>query len=132
MPTMADITVKKSDTVTNVTYNGLVPSAGDGVAARWRVNALTTYPSSFRPTLEYVSKPNQGNNARFVEAVYKYPVIRVVDTVDTKIGVIPLRMSGTLGSQFTDAEIAEAVDQFINLLGSTLGRDQFKAGYSAT
>jgi len=132
MTQMADITVKKADNVTNIIYNQLVPSAGDGIPARWRVNALTTYPPAYRPRMDMLTKPNPGKNARQIELTFAYPVVRVVDGVDTKVGEIPLRMSGTLGDQYTDAEVAEAVHQFTNLAVSTLIVSSIKGGFSPT
>jgi hypothetical protein len=40
MPALADITVKMADGTTNITYTGIVPSAGDKTPAVWRSNSV--------------------------------------------------------------------------------------------
>jgi hypothetical protein len=132
MPSLANITVKKNDGTTDITYTGLIPAAGDRSGALWRCETVGA-AAAFRPTLSLSSRPNGPGTARRLEATYSYPVTvtgtdgitRVVDkAIITTSGVIPLGMAST--------EVNEAVSQGFNLLVSALIKSCFQAGYSAT
>lgn len=131
MPQMANITIKKADGTTDVVYTALTPSAGDSVAAQWRANAVSTI-AGHRPQLSMQTQNNGTRTGRKVRIALMYPVTQTVGGVETKIGIIPLELTGTIGLNFSDDVVAEAVHQFGNALVSVLIRDSLKAGFSPT
>lgn len=131
MPSMANITVKADNGTTDVVYTALTPSAGDSVAAQWRVDAASTKPA-FRPSVEMRSQYNGPRSARRVNVRAKYPVVETVNGADTLVGTIPVEFTMTLPLGVADTATAEAVSQFGNLLVSSLIRSSIKAGFSPT
>ena len=131
MPNMANITVKAANGTTDVVYNALTPSSGDKTAARWRVEAASTYAAQ-KPTLSLVSQDNGPKTARKVTMMYKYPVVETVNGLPTIIGYIPFEITGTIPLQVADSGVAEGVHQAGNLFCSPLVRECFKTGYSAS
>jgi hypothetical protein len=130
---MADIVVKKSDTTTDVTYTGVVPSAGDTSPARWLSNSVGSAPGH-KPSFSLSSRYNGPKTARRMDGHYEYPSLTTsADTGKTVVTdkfvadssfVIPLGMA--------QADIDEACAQAVNLYASALVKACLKAGYSAT
>jgi len=132
MPSIANLTVKKNDGVTDVTFTAEVPSSGDKNPALWRNQSVGT-AISHRPTLTLSSRNNGTGTARRMEGQLVYPVtvtgtdgkVTVSDKAIVQIsGVIPLGMPVT--------DINEAVAQAMNLFATTLVKDSFKSGYAPT
>lgn len=131
MANIANLIVKKSDNVTNVTFNAVAGAASDGMAATW-VNSLSSTIRANRSSLSMKAKLNGTKTARRVDVQAVFPIIRVINSVETLIGRIPVDFSLPVPEWATDAEIAEAVDQSINLLTDTTVRAQIKSGTSFT
>jgi hypothetical protein len=134
MPAIADITVKKNDGVTNVTYVGKAGSGGDASPALWRFDAHPAPLNSLKPELRLNSKWNGPRTARRMEATYVYKGY-VTDTttgVSSSIGAIPVTLSAPIPMSMPQADIDEAVSQAVNLFASTLFKDCLKAGFAAT
>lgn len=129
MPNMANITVKKADGVTDVTYTALMPSAGDKTPARW-ANVAANAVALFRPTYNAFSRSNGSRDARVVETTLKFPDVRTVESIDTVVGNVIVNISATVPLQVTDTVISEAVAQAANLFKATLIQDSFKSGYT--
>lgn len=131
MAQIANITVKKNDGTTDVVYTALVPSAGDTVPALWRADAASAIPAH-RPTLKMLTQNNSKRNARVERISFAYPVFQIIGGVEQKIGVIPMELNATIGTNFDTAVINEAVTQFGNLAVSALIRQSMKDGYAPT
>lgn len=131
MPQMADISVKKADGTTNVTYTALTPSAGDTVAARWRENTQAAVVGN-RPAAMQFARMNGTGRARVVTTRVRFPIVRSEGGVTTLIGILPMELSGTISDSFSQSEIDEAVAQSINLFSSTLIRSGYTTGYAPT
>jgi len=133
MPSMANITVKKADNTTDITFTALNPSSGDTVPALWR--SETAGPSaSLRPTLQMKSTWNGPRTARRVEVEYQYPYT-LTDTTTSSTYVkarVPIKMTVTVPAEIPDTVVTEAVNQFTNLADSTLVIDCFKIGFAPT
>lgn len=129
MPQAADIVVKKADNTTNVTYSLLTASAGDSSPARWSENSLSTN-RGHRPTLEVRSQFNGPRTARRSNSVYKYPVLRTISGVETRIGDVLVDISVLIPQDVDDVTAAEAVAQGTNLAVSTLIRSAFTTAYA--
>lgn len=131
MASIANITVRKNDGTTDIVYTALVPSAGDTVPALWRADTVSAIPAH-RPTLKMLTQNNSKKNARVERISYAFPVFQTVGGVETKIGVIPMELNATIGTNFDTAVINEAVSQFGNLIVSALIRQSMKDGYAPT
>lgn len=133
MPDMADITVKKADGTTNITYSKLTPSSGDKVSAQWRSETAGA-SAGLRPTLQCRSEFNGPRTARRIDYTFQYPYT-VTDSTTSVTSVkarIPLSGSMTVPLEIPDTVVSEAVTQAVNLLQSTLMQSVFKSGYAPT
>jgi hypothetical protein len=130
MPIMANITVKKNDNTTDITYTAVSASGGDGSPALWKENTASTVPA-FRPSFALKSDWNGSKSARKVLTEFRYPTT-VTDSggkqsvSDTAI----ITISGTFPQGMTDTQLNEAVSQGLNLAAATLVKDSCKAGYA--
>lgn len=129
MAAIANLVVKKTDGVTDVTFTAIAGAAADGQPATWQNTASSTI-RAYRSSLSMKAKLNGTKQARRVDVTALFPVVRVVSSVDMLIGKIPLDFSVPVPEWATDAEVNEAVDQFINLLASTHIRTHIKSGIS--
>lgn len=133
MANMADITVKKADGTTNITYTALSPSAGDSVPAVWRSETAGSAPG-FKPVLKLWSKNNGPRTARRVEYTFSYPQT-ATDSTTGIVSVVNVPIGGgyfVLPNEVPDAVMAEFVEQGVNLLGSALIKTSIKAGFAPT
>lgn len=133
MPTMANITVKKNDGTTDIIYNALTASAGDGVAALWR-NESGGSQSNAKPSASMSSKFNSNRTARRVVVDFRYPQV-VTDAstgLTSVVNVIPWTLSGAVPVGVPDSVINESVAQATNFFVSTLVRESLKAGFAPT
>lgn len=119
MPNLANITVKKFDGVTDVTFTGVNPAGGVDAPAILRSNSVGT-AIAHRPELR-VSVKNAGPKDRVV-GTFKFPQIAtnsttgitsVVDTVDGKFEF-------TVSKAVDQTTVNEAAAQFMNLGASAL------------
>lgn len=131
MAAIANITIKKADGTTDVVYTALTGAPGDGTPAKWR-NEDVTLPIGQRASLTALAKPNGKADARQVQIRVRRPVVRMVNSVPVLIGTIPFEVNATLGEQYTQAELDEAIAQALNLTAVAAIRDVFKTGYAPT
>lgn len=133
MPSMANITVKKADGTTDITYTALTPSSGDKVPALWRVESIGTVAGN-RPTLSIQTRFSADKQARIVEGKVSYPETYT----DSTTGIISVRnrelfsFSGVTHLATADAIVAELAAQSANLLKSALIQDVLKTGFAPT
>ncbi len=132
MPQLANITVKKNDGTTDILWSGVVPSSGDKNSAIWR--SLTVgLAVGHQPSFQLSSRNNGNGTARRMEGYTTYPY--VVTGTDGKMTVQDkaiIEIGGVIPLGMPIADINEAVSQSMNLFVSTLIKDCFKQGYSAT
>lgn len=129
MANIANVVVKKTDGTTDVTFTAIAGAATDGQPATWQNVAGSTI-RAYRPSLSMKAKLNGTKQARRVDVMGLFPVVRAISSVDTLIGKIPLDFSVPVPEWATDAEVNEAIDQFINLLASSHVRTHIKSGYA--
>lgn len=133
MPSMADITVKKADNVTNVTYVASTPSAGDKSPAVWTLNAAAAI-QGFRPRFEMQTQYNGPADKRQARFRYSYPITYT----DTTTGLVKLLKSvdveavAYLPKELTTSDWNEAFAQFGNLAVSVLVRSGVQEGFAPT
>lgn len=131
MPSMADITVKKADGTTDIVYNQMAPSSGDGVSAIWR-NESGGAATAFKPMLTLQSKYNGPKTARRLTVNYSMPQTATDSTtgLTSVVNTIPVMFTIALPVATPQTTIDEAVHQLTNLLSSTLVRSCLKAGFA--
>lgn len=136
MPQAANITVKKADETTNITYDLLAPAGGDGSKATWRqdTGAIAGQPVGHRAILEVRTMWNGPRTARKAEITFKrpYSTQNAQTTKYESSDSVVLSAVGTLPQAIPAAELNEAVAQFCNLLASALVKDMLKSGYAAS
>lgn len=132
MPTMADVTVKKADGTTNVTFSTVTASGGDKSPAVWRNNAFGGTAGQ-RPELRIRSAPNGTNSSRKVEGSFTYPQL-YTDTT-TSLSKVATRANAqytiSVPLDMSDAELGEFAAQLGNLMAATLIKSIHASGYSA-
>lgn len=132
MPTMADISVKKADETTSITYSQVVASAGDRTSAVWKCTSVGSAPSH-NPTLQLASRWNEKKTARRMDAEYAYPQTATAsDGSISVINIIPISMTAAIPQGVPQAIIDEACAQAMNLFASALIKNSLKSGYSPT
>lgn len=133
MPTMADITVKKNDGVTDIVYTAQVPAAGDRSPAIWQATTVGS-ASGHHPELRVQSRPNAAGTLRRIDGSYVYREI-ATDTgtgMTSVVNQLPITISVARPQGMADANVNEAVSQALNLFASTLFKDMCKSGFAAS
>lgn len=133
MPQFANITVKKNDGTTDVTYTGVIPSGGDKTPAVWRSQSAGT-AVAFQPTLQLRAQSNGPKTARRVETSFVYQQTAVDSTTGLTqvVNRLPITVSAAVPMEMPQNVIDEAISQCFALHSSTLIKDCFKTGAAAT
>jgi len=133
MAAIANLTVKKADGTTDIVYTAVQPASGDNGQAVWRQENAAV-PFGVRPTLKMNTRDNGNAAARKIHLEFGRPSTYT----DTTTGLVKQSfvLLGSadflLNKEAMDADIAEAVHQFTNLLVNTALRDSIKAGIAPT
>jgi hypothetical protein len=128
---MANITVKKDDGTTDVTYTAVVASGGDKSPAVWRDNSFGG-TSGQRPELRVSSRANGDNTARRVDLQFTYPSLYT----DTSTGLTNVSAranftaSAVIPGNMPDTFAAEFGAQVGNLIAASLIEDSLTVGYA--
>lgn len=132
MPSIANITVKKFDGVTDIVYTVQQPSAGDNSPAVWKCETVGTVLAG-RPTLSLTARNNGTKKARRLTASFIYPKVRTDAQAQTVVnGGASGDASFLIPQDMTMAEIQEFSAQFTNALASALVKSCLVSGYSAS
>lgn len=130
MAQQTDITVKKYDGVTDVTYSAVLPAAG-GNSAVWRAPTLGT-AMAHQPELRIKSSKNKAGTIQRVEGVMVYPeIITASDgskTVSNK-SIVSINVTNPTGMALT--EVQEGIAQALNLFASAHVKTQAIEGFAA-
>jgi hypothetical protein len=132
---MASITVKKFDGATDIVYDALSASGGDGSPAVWRqdTGAAAGLPVGLRPILKLTSTWNGPKTARQMKYNFVMPYA-VQDSTTTKYSATDRIVADgiiTMPQGIPAANLNE-VYQLLNLLAATLVKQAVAAGYSPT
>lgn len=136
MPTMANVTVKKFDGVTDIVYDALSASGGDGSPAVWRqdTGAVAGLPVGLRNSLQVWTQWNGPKSARQM----KYNFVSPYATQDTTTTLysakdrVVLTGIATIPQAIPSNAINESIYQGLNLLGSALIKSVGSSGYAPT
>lgn len=131
MPQMANITVKNAAN-TDVVFEQVTASAGDGSAARWELVSASSMPIG-RPIAEMVSRPNADKTARKVITMLIVPYL-VTDAVTglqrAAANVVFRNGEMTRPRNVPDIFVSDAVAYWTGLQASALWKASYNSGYS--
>jgi len=131
MATFANITVKKSDGTTDIVWTGVSPSNGNGSPAIWKSQTVGS-ASAHQPEFRLSSKDNSDATKRLLRSTFAYPQIATDSTTSLTMVVNTARfdINWQVPRDMPSVDVAEAVDQFANLLKSALVIQAVKEGFS--
>ncbi|DAD51506.1 coat protein [ssRNA phage Gephyllon.4_15] len=136
MPAMASIVVKKFDGVTDITFDSVAGSGGDGSPAVWRqdTGANAALPVGLRSLFKLWSVSNGPKTARQTKFNFVSPYA-VQDSTTTRYSAsdrVVIDGIMTVPQAIPAGNINEAIYQACNLLASTLVKQAAAAGYAPT
>jgi hypothetical protein len=131
MPQQIDVTVKKADGTTDITYAKVVPSSGNNSPAIWR-SPVGTAPA-FKAEMSVRSAPNAANTVRRVEYNFKFPqVVTAGDGSESVSNTARFQLTGTIPQSMPQTLIDEAVHQCLNWFAHAHSKSQMSEGYAAS
>jgi hypothetical protein len=133
MPSMASITVKKADGITDIVYDAVTAAGGDNLPAVWRqdTGAAAGLPVGLRPQLKLASKWNGPKTARLMTFEYVFPYAVQDSTTTLYSAKDRIVMTGTITMpQGIPSAGLNEVNQLLNLMGSTLVKTSVQSGYA--
>lgn len=133
MPSMASITVKKSDGTTDIVFDAVTGSGGDSSPAVWRqdTGAVAGLPVGLRSSFKLTSKWNGPKTARQLSFEFSMPYAVQDSTTTLYAAKDKVVMTGvvTMPQAIPGANLNE-VAQGLNLLAATLVKSAVQAGYA--
>lgn len=136
MPSMANITVKKFDGTTDIIYDALSASGGDGSPAVWRqdTGAIAALPVGLRSILKLWTTFNGPKTARQLKFNFTLPYATQDSTTTLYSAKDRVVLEGimTLPQSVPATVLNEGVAQGFNLLASALVKSAGTAGYAPT
>lgn len=136
MPTMASMTVKKYDGTTDIVYDALSSSPGDGSPAVWRqdTGATAGLPVGLRKVFKLWTQWNGPKTARQMKFnfVVPYAVQDSTTTLYSARDRVVFDGIVTIPQGIPSTEINEAVYQGLNLLANSLVKSAGAAGFAPT
>lgn len=134
MPTMASITVKKADGITDIVYDAIAASGGDSSPAVWRqdTGAVAGLPIGLRNMFKMFQSWNGPKTARVIrmQMLFPYAVQNTTTTLFSATDRVPLEITVTVPQSIPATAINEAVYQGLNLAAALLVKQSAVAGYA--
>nr|UUW21419.1 MAG: hypothetical protein [Sanya fiers-like virus 52] len=136
MPGMTSLTTKKADNTTDITYDALSASGGDGSPAVWRqdTGAAAGLPVGLRAMFKAWTQWNGPKTARQMKLnfVMPYAVQDSTTTLYSAKDRVVFDAVITIPQGIPASVINEAVAQCFNLCGTSLIKSSGQAGYAPT
>lgn len=135
MPSMASITVKKFDGTTDIVYDALSASGGDGSPAVWRqdTGAAAALPVGLRQMFKLWSTWNGPKTARQMKFNFVFPYAVQDSTTTLYSAKDRMVFDGIITMpQAIPAATLNEIYQLHNLLTATLIKQAVAAGYAPT
>lgn len=134
MPSMASITVKKYDGTTDIVYDVVAASGGDGSPAVWRqdTGANAALPIGLRNLFKLWTVSNGPKTARQAKFNFVSPYA-LQDSTTTRFSAsdrVVIEGIMTVPQAMPATNINEAIYQACNLLASSLVKQAAAAGYA--
>lgn len=133
MPAIADITIKKNDGTTDITYAARAPSSGDNVPAVFKSTTVGS-AQAHQPELRISSRDGSKGANRVLRGTFSYPQI-ATDSTTTLTSVVKRATANfelNIPKDMAQADVDEFVSQFFNLGDSSLIVSCGKAGFAPT
>lgn len=128
MPTLSNITVKKYDNTTDVTYVAVAAASADGVPAEYQNQTGFAIPA-IRPTLSVSTRSNAKKTARRAVVAYKWPLSYVDPNGRTVInGSVNGEFSMVIPQDVDPLIVREAHQQFAKLIASSALKEVLDTG----
>lgn len=131
MPSIANITVKASNGTTDVVYTAKSPSAGEGVPAIWRNDAIGT-AITHRPELRFGFKEQGKNRVGRMTMLYPDLINTAVAGVYEVGEVASFLADVKVPKSMTSANLKEFAHQTGNLVASAIIKSMMEDGSNAT
>lgn len=127
---MGNITIKKADDTTDVTFTMLAPSSGDGSPAVYR-STTTGVAANRQDSLEVLSRANGNGDVRRVNQKFtkSYNVVGT-DNVERQVSKVIVEISVASPLNVPQSQIDEAVAQSANLYKHADIQSACKSGYA--
>ncbi len=129
----SNLTVKKADGTTDVTFTVVAGASGDKSPAVYRSNSVGS-AAGHHPELRVQSSSNSARTSRKVTCQFSFPTL--ITSTDSGETTVKNRVNGQfemiLPVEAPDTNIGEAVSQFINLLDHADIVAAIKTGYAPT
>jgi hypothetical protein len=130
MAQATNLTIKKADGTTDITYTVRIASGGDKSPAIWEALTVSALPNA-RPTLAVESAWNGAKTARRVNMRFEYPYSIVNSDGTTTIVNRELGTATWIQPQdIPDSHAEEAAAQFANLIATALIKSTMATGYA--
>lgn len=133
---MANIVVKKNDNTTDITFDNLSASAGDGVPAVWRQDTgnVAALPVGLRAIFKLWTQWNGPKTARQMKFNFVFPYATQDSTTTLYSAKDRVVAEGivTIPQGIPAVNINEAIAQGLNLLASSLVKQSGQSGYAPT
>lgn len=130
MAQATNLTIKKADGTTDVTYTVQIASGGDKSPAIWKELTASAFPNA-RPMLSCESAWNGTKTARRVNMRFEYPYM--VTNSDGTTTIVNRELGTVTWIQpqdIPDTVAAEASAQFANLMATALIKSTMATGYA--
>jgi len=133
MPTLANITIKKNDGTTDITYSGVVPSSGDSTAAVWKSTTVGS-AAAHQPQARLVARDSGDKKKRALRLTFLYPSLQTDSTTGrtTVVNKGFATLDVTFDKDMPTTDVNEFGAQLTNFIDSSLIIECIKSGYSAT
>lgn len=132
MAQATNLTIKKADGQTDVTYTVMIAAGGDNTPCIWQDLSASSIPVN-RPTLKAESAFNGAKTARRVSLRFEYPYFVTNSDGSTTLVNRELGTVTWIQPQDVPDNIAsEASAQFSNLLATAAIKGVFASGYTPT
>lgn len=130
MPNLANITVKKADGTTAVTYQARMGASSDRTPAVWVSTTQGSTPAA-NPTFEMSSRSNGPQTARRLDHKFKFPVTALVEGRESIVDLNIANGSVVIPQMQSPAQISEFAHQYCNIMYDVIIRASFIDGYAA-
>jgi hypothetical protein len=133
MTTAADITVKKADGTTNITWSLVSASGGDRSPAVWK-SQTATGTAGQKPTYSITARANQQGNVRRVDLSASFPSVYTnSNTGQTEVrSTLSMTASFAVPQNVVSTDVNEFASQVANLIANTATVGSIEAGYAPT
>lgn len=126
MPNISNLTVKKADGTTDVTYTALNPAGGDGIPAIFRSQTVGTAPAA-NPEVRVSSRSSK--TGRVLRITAQYPKVQTISGVETVTTGAALTVEMQISSNQSATDSTEAAAQFVNILKTPLIQSCLNTGF---